>query len=67
VEGDVCIPNIGVRERRKRLTFGLVASGVSAALAGMLVVRGAGRPWRLTLVLPFWVAALGVFQARAKT
>jgi hypothetical protein len=67
MEGNVCIPNIGVRERKKRLTFGLVALGVSVVLAGALLGRGASRLSRLTLLLPLWMASLGYFQARGKT
>lgn len=63
----VCIANIGPRERRKRMTFGvtlLVAGGVAAAL---LVGFRADRLWRLLLFLPFWAGAVGVLQAREKT
>lgn len=43
----------------------MLAVGVSVALA--LILIGVPRPWRLTLFLPFWMGALGVFQARANT
>ncbi len=33
----------------------------------VLVVTGVGRAWRLALFLPFWLAALGWFQAREGT
>jgi hypothetical protein len=62
-----CVINIGPRERRKRFAFGLALLGVSVVLGAVLVVSGVPRPWRLTLFLPLWGAALGFFQAREKT
>lgn len=65
--GAVCIANIGPRERRKRIAFGvtlLLAGGVVAAL---LVGLRADRLWRLVLFLPFWAGAVGVLQAREST
>ena len=61
------IANIGAGGRRKRLIFGLVALGVGAVIAVLLVAIGAPRIWRLPLILVFYVAALGIFQARDKT
>ena len=61
------IPNIGPRERARRLRLGGVAFGVGVVLAAVLVGVGAPREWRVTLFAPFLVAALGVFQARDKT
>lgn len=62
-----CIPNIGLREQRKRMTFGLVLFVASAAVAAVLVATGVSRGWRLALFLPLWAAATGFFQAREKT
>jgi uncharacterized membrane protein len=61
------IANIGAGGRRKRLIFGIVALGVGAVIAVLLVAIGAPRIWRLPLILVFYVAALGIFQARDKT
>lgn len=61
------IANIGTRERRKRLIWGIVASGVGVVIAVLLVMIRAPLIWRLPLFLLFDVAALGVFQARDKT
>lgn len=61
----VCPPNIGPAERRKRLIVGVVALGVCVVAALLLSLDGAPRYWRLLLFLPFWTAALGIFQARA--
>jgi hypothetical protein len=59
--------NIGVRERRKRLTFGIVVLSVGVIIAVLLVVVRAPLVWRLPLFLLFYVGALGFFQARDKT
>jgi hypothetical protein len=63
----VCIANIGPRERRKRLTIGLVSLGLSAAIAAALVSTGVAVGWRAALLLPLMSAAIGVFQWREKT
>jgi hypothetical protein len=62
----VCPPNIGPAERRKRLVVGVVAMLVCVGAALLLSLDGAPRSWRLLLFLPFWTAALGIFQARAQ-
>ena len=62
-----CIPNLGPRERAKRLRFGLIALALSLAGATALLLLGAPRPLRLALFLPFWLAAVGIFQATEKT
>ena len=59
--------NIGPRERRKRLVMGVATLGVSAAIALALILAGVNRWWRVGLFIPFWMGALGVFQAREKT
>ena len=61
------IANIGAGGRRKRLVFGIVALGVGAVIAALLVAIGAPSIWRFPLFLVFYVAALGIFQARDKT
>jgi hypothetical protein len=61
------IANIGAGERRKRLRFGIVGLGVGAVIAVLLAVIHAPLVWRLPLFLPFYVGALGIFQARDKT
>jgi hypothetical protein len=47
--------------------FGIVALGVGAVIAALLIGVGAPRIWRLPLIFVFYVAALGIFQARDKT
>jgi len=67
IEGEVCLPNIGPGERRKRLRFGLAALAVGLVLAGVLVVLGLPPLLRLVLFPIFWVAGSGIFQSREKT
>lgn len=59
--------NIGPAGRRRRLAIGLgaLALGLAALLA--LLVVDAARAWRVVLVVPFWVGALGLAQARRYT
>ncbi len=44
---------------------GMLAVGVGIAVA--LILAGVEHWWRVGLFVPFWVGALGVFQARAHT
>jgi hypothetical protein len=61
------VANIGPRERRKRLVFGMAAIGIGAVIALLLILIHAPLAWRLPLFLPLFAGALGVFQARDKT
>lgn len=60
-------PNIGPRQRRRRLVVGVVALLAAAALLAWLVLSGASRGWRLLIAIPVWLGALGVLQHRDKT
>jgi len=64
---EVCLINIGPRERRKRAIFGVIGFVMAAAIGTALVLAGAPRWWRLLLFLPLAAGAYGVFQARAAT
>jgi hypothetical protein len=61
------ITNIGPRERRRRLTRGIITLVLGALLGLAMVLTGVDRWWRLVLFLPFWMGGLGVHQARGKT
>ncbi len=65
--GEVCIPNISTRERRKRLISGVVSFGIGLTLLAVLIATGASPWWRLLLFLPFAGTASGFFQWRDKT
>lgn len=61
------VANIGPKGRRQRVTLGVVMLGIGViALCGLLWFE-AERWLRVLLVVPFWVGALGVFQARGHT
>jgi hypothetical protein len=61
------VRNLGPRQRRRRLVMGVVMTAIGVGLVITLVALGADRGWRLLAVLPFWVGALGLFQAKAET
>lgn len=63
----VCVPNIGPRERRKRLSAGVVYCGVAIVAFVIMMATGTPRGYRLLLFLPFWGAGAGVFQYLEKT
>ncbi len=64
---DVCIPNIGPRERRRRLIGGIGMFALGAIATALLLGFGAQRAWRIVVILPIWAGAVGVFQVREKT
>jgi hypothetical protein len=64
---EACVPNIGPRERTKRLRYGIVFAVLSLAAAVALFATAAPRGLRLLLFVPFWIAGSGIFQALEKT
>ena len=64
---NLCIANISLRERRKRLSFGLIAFAAAITLLTVSFRLGISRWWRLLLLAPFWVSASGFFQWREQT
>lgn len=64
--GAAC-PNIGPRQRRRRLAGGIVAWVAACLLLAVLLVVDAPRIARVLVALPMWAGALGVYQAKAKT
>jgi hypothetical protein len=63
----VCVINIGPKESRKRLIMGVVVLAVGIGVAIALIFTDLNRWWRIGLFLPFWMGALGLFQAMGKT
>jgi hypothetical protein len=63
----VCIPNIGPRERRRRLTVGIAMFAIVVLVVAGLMLADAPRAWRLFVLFPAWVGSIGVFQAKEKT
>jgi len=64
---EACIPNIGPKERRKRLWAGFVY--LCLTISALLIMMSAHAPhaYRLFLFLPLWGAGAGVFQYLEKT
>ncbi|NJD17965.1 MAG: hypothetical protein FIA95_01585 [Gemmatimonadetes bacterium] len=62
-----CVANIGPRQRRQRLVFGVVAFAASAVILAGLLAAGAPVPARLLSAVPFWAGMLGFLQHREKT
>ena len=65
--GEICIPNISTRERRKRLAGGAITFILALAVLAILTTTGVSQWWRLALFPLFAGAATGFFQWRDKT
>ena len=65
--GEVCIANISPLERQKRLRFGVRQFIFALLISGVLIGLHLNPLWRLSLLLLFWAAAVGFFQAYDKT
>ena len=63
----VCIANIGPKQRHRRLMFGLYVFVLALAVLAMMLVFQVDVWWRLPLFLLFASAAAGYFQARDHT
>ena len=63
----VCIANIGPEQQRKRLRFGLATFAIGVVIAALLIFFRVDSLWRISLILPFYLGAIGFFQARDKT
>ncbi len=64
---EVCIANISLEERQKRLRFGIQQFIVSLVILGAMILLHLNPLWRLSLLFLFWASAVGYFQARDKT
>jgi len=65
--GQACRPNIGPRERRRRMVLAVVAAAMAVATAVFMLSSGTPRPWRLIVFVPAWMAALCYLEARSHT
>ena len=61
------VDNIGARGARWRRLGGVVWLVVGVVAAALLVSLDAPRWWRLALVVPFGLGAIGFLQARERT
>lgn len=64
---EVCIANIGVQQRRRRMISGVGFLAVTLGLILAVVMLNAPLPLRLGIFVPAVVGAAGVLQAREKT
>jgi hypothetical protein len=62
-----CAINIGRRQRRLRLAFGLAMLAVALTGGAWGILAGASPALRAALFVPSFLAGLGIFQARART
>jgi hypothetical protein len=61
------LANIGPRGIRIRALQGALALAAALALPVIQAARGSPPVWALGCAPLFWLAGLGIFQARAKT
>ena len=62
-----CVPNIGPRERQRRMSFGVVFLVVGVVIGLTLAFVDVPRAYRVGAFVPFWLGAIGVMQAREQT
>ena len=65
--GEVCIPNISPKERKKRVRFAVRQLLVTLSVLGMLVWLDVNPLWRLLLFFMFNAATTSYIQALDKT
>ena len=59
--------NLGPKQTRKRRVMGVAMLAAGVGIAVVLILTGSPRWWRAVLFFPYWMAALGFFQAKEKT
>ena len=67
VDTTICIANIGPQQQRLRLRFGLMMFAIGIVIAVVILVAKVDPGWRIGLFAPFYLGAVGVFQAHDKT
>jgi hypothetical protein len=65
--GLTCLPNIGPRQRRRRLVLAGVWATIALAVALFAVLPHLDRVWRLAVFPPTWIAVLCYLEARHHT
>ncbi|HEY7393846.1 MAG TPA: hypothetical protein VH559_03345 [Gemmatimonadaceae bacterium] len=61
------VTNLADRGVRQRRTMGITWLVISLIATGSLIVFNAPRVWRLALVVPFALTAVGLIQAQERT
>lgn len=59
--------NIGPKESRKRLAFGMGAFVITLFLLVIMMALDLSRWWRIVLFIPFLMATIGFLQFKEKT
>jgi hypothetical protein len=67
INNPVAIENIGPKESRKRLVFGVFMLFFSAFMMVILIIAEMSRFWRIILFIPILMGTIGFFQSREKT
>lgn len=67
IDTTICIANIGPQQQRLRLRFGLMMFAIGIVIAIVILVARVDPGWRIGLFVPFYLGAIGFFQARDKT
>ena len=65
--GLACRPNIGPRQRRRRMVLACVAMAIGLATTAFALMPHISSVWRLAVFAPVWVAALCFLEARSHT
>ena len=65
--GLACLPNIGPRQRRRRIVLGWIWATIAVAIAVFALLPHLSRVWRLAVFPPAWVAALCFLEGRSHT
>jgi predicted nucleic acid-binding Zn ribbon protein len=65
--GEVCIPNISPKERKRRERFAIRYFVFTLIVLGVLVILDVNPLWRLPLFFFFSAATTSYIQARDKT
>jgi hypothetical protein len=64
---EICIANIGGKQRVVRLAFGLAMAAAAGVVAAVMVTAGAPRLLRLLIAPLIWLSAIGILQFRGRT
>ncbi|NIP42920.1 MAG: hypothetical protein GWO41_17140 [candidate division Zixibacteria bacterium] len=59
--------NIGPKESRKRLAFGIGTFIVTVFVLVIMIALDISRWWRIVLFIPFMMATIGFLQFKEKT
>jgi hypothetical protein len=64
---ETCTFNLGPRETRKRLVFGIVFLVIGLVASWVFPLLDLNAAVRLVLFVPFWFGFLGLLEARTRT